>query len=200
MEKIGPRQLVLRILAFLILLPATYFLWERGAADQLAHFFQPKKSLEPIRLGTAAPHVSVPADRVWSKQPIQLIDYRGKPIVLHFWATWCAPCITELPELMDLAKEERKYGTVFIAVAIDENWAKIETFFQQLPHLRAMTDSMILLLDPRAEIANAFRSSRFPETFLINHQGVMDNKFIGAQPWKDPAMKRYLDSLRAKEK
>lgn len=85
-----------------------------------------------------------------------------------------------------------------MAVAIDQDWATLETFWNRHPELRPIRDRMILVLDPEGEIAKSYGSSRFPETFLINRQLVIDNKFIGAQPWNEPSMTPYLSSVLGK--
>jgi thiol-disulfide isomerase/thioredoxin len=133
---------------------------------------------------------------VWSKTDFRLSEVKGQPIVIHFWATWCGPCLQELPEIIAVAKAYRLKGYTFVAVAIDRDWATLESFFQRYPALRELTNAMVVVLDPDSRIAEQFGSSRFPETVLINDQMVMDNKFIGAQPWQDPRMARFLDTLR----
>lgn len=180
----------------LLLAPLLYWLWEREGADALQRGLRPA-TIEAIRVGTPAPDFTVPASRAWNRKDFQLSSLKGHPVVLHFWATWCGPCLTELPELLKLADERRKEGFSFVAVAIDPDWATLEAFFQSHPELSPMKDRMVLLLDPEAELAGKYRSSRFPETFLINTGLVMDNKFIGAQAWSDPGMAVYLDSLRS---
>ncbi len=178
---------------FLLLGAVLYLFWEKGGADLLTEAVKPPVTVTPIRVGTPAPDFSVPGNRVWSKQAFQLQSHAGKPIVLHFWATWCGPCLLELPEILQLV--EKRKDIVFVTVAIDDSWATIEKFFLQYPALASIKDRTILLLDPESEIADRYASNKFPETFLINSQGIIDNKFVGAQPWISPAMSPYLDHL-----
>ena len=146
-------------------------------------------------VGTPVPDFSVAGERVWTRSPFQLSAQKGVPAVLHFWATWCGPCLVELPEIIMLAKENPDFQV--ITVAEDESWAHLEKFFARYPELSALQKHTVLLLDPRSEIANVFHSNKFPETFLINSQGIIDNKFVGAQPWTSAEMAPYLGRLRA---
>jgi thiol-disulfide isomerase/thioredoxin len=186
----------LRVIFFLSLAPLVYLFWEWGGAESLLTSVKAPVTVNAVRLGTPAPEVEVPAELTWVRKDFRLSSLRGYPVVLHFWATWCGPCLQELPEMIALAQKLRPEGVSFVAVAIDDSWATVEKFFTQYPALAKMTDHMVLVLDPKSEIAKKYGSSRFPETFLINDQLLMDNKFIGAQPWNDPGMKPYLDALR----
>jgi cytochrome c biogenesis protein CcmG/thiol:disulfide interchange protein DsbE len=188
-----------RIFLFLALAPIFYFFWEWGAADRILQNVRPGQEVKAIRVGTAAPQIFLSPDFVWSKKNFELQSLKGFPVVLHFWASWCGPCLQELPELIELAKKRRLEGTNFVAIAVNDRWDTIETFFQQHPNLAPMKDLMVIVIDPQSNLAKSYGSSRFPETFLINDQMVIDNKFIGAQPWSDPAMGRYLDALKTKQ-
>lgn len=190
---------LLRVFLFLALAPILYLFWEWGAADSVLNKVRPPTPIQAVRVGTPAPQIQLSSEYVWSKQNFDLNAFRGNPTVLHFWATWCGPCLQELPELIALAKKRRLEGMNFLAVAVNDRWDTIETFFSQHPHLAEMRDHMVLVIDPNSQLANLYGSSRFPETFLINDQMVIDNKFVGAQPWVDPSMARYLDILKTKQ-
>lgn len=186
----------LRILLFLSLVPLVYFLWAWGGAEKLSESVHAPAPVQAIRLGKPAPDIRVGPERTWVKKEFRLSSFRGFPVIVHFWATWCGPCLEELPEMIRLAERLRPRGFNFVAVAEDDSWATVETFFSRHPGLKAMTNSMVVVLDPNAQVANSYGSSRFPETFLINDQMVMDNKFIGAQPWTQSGMEPYFRSLR----
>ncbi len=186
----------IRIFFLFSVAPLLYFFWEWGGAENLLESVKAPAAVEAIRVGNPAPDFFVPAEKIWAKKDFHLHSVKGYPVVLHFWATWCGPCLQELPELLSLAEKLRPEGYTFIAVAVDDSWATLEKFFLQYPHLAKLKQQMVLVLDPDAQVAKTFSSSRFPETFLINDQMVVDNKFIGAQPWNDRGMKPYLETLR----
>lgn len=188
---------ILTLAVLLLIGVLVYFALEWGGAEKITEAVKPPVQVNAVHIGRAAPDFSVPAARVWAKQDFRFSKMKGYPVVLHFWATWCGPCLQELPELLKLADAERARGVTFVAVAIDQSWKDLETFFSLHPELRAMTDKMVVLLDPDSEVANAYGSSRFPETFLINDAMLIDNKFVGAQAWADPRMEPYLRALRS---
>jgi len=188
-----------RVLLFASSVILLYVFWEWGGATALLEGVKPSATVEARFVGKPAPELKVPAKEIWSKQDFHLSQLRGHPVLLHFWATWCGPCLTELPELLKLAVKLRADGFSVVTVAVDDSWAKLETFFARYPNLSGLKDQTILVLDPEGKIAQKFGSSRFPETFLINDQGLIDNKLIGAQPWNDPQITPYLKRLRAAE-
>ena len=142
-----------------------------------------------VLLGKTAPDF-----KLSSEQATSLSQHRGKPIVLHFWATWCAPCVQELPMLLVLA-EKTKQNFTYIAVSEDQNWKIVNDFLAQNPNLANLKKSIFLVLDPEAHIANLYQSSRFPESFLINRQFIVDNKLIGAQNWNSTEIEKTLKKL-----
>jgi thiol-disulfide isomerase/thioredoxin len=173
-----------------------YIFWEWGGASSLLDSMHPSAAVESHHVGTPAPELEIPAARMGNRQNFRLSALRGYPIVLHFWATWCGPCLQELPELLKLSERIRPQGFTVVAVAVDENWRKLDEFFAQHPELAKMRQLTVLALDPEGETAGKFGSSRFPETFLINDDLVIDNKFVGPQPWNDAAVEPYLARLR----
>ncbi|HEY8278606.1 MAG TPA: TlpA disulfide reductase family protein [Bdellovibrionota bacterium] len=174
-----------------------YLFWEWGAAKVLVGGVRPPAAVEAVHLGAPAPDLTINKNQVWSKQDFHLSSLRGYPAIVHFWATWCAPCVQELPELLARAKLLRRQGFSVVTVAVDESWEKLAEFFRHYPALRDIQNHSILVLDPGGKIAEKFGSSRFPESFLINDSLVIDNKLVGPQPWSSAAMDPYLQRLRA---
>lgn len=189
----------LRVLLFASSVILLYVFWEWSGAVGLLDSVHPPATVEARLVNKPAPDLKVSGKEIWSKQDFQLSSLRGHPILLHFWATWCAPCLAELPELLKLSEKLRAEGFSVVTVAVDDSWAKLETFFARYPNLAGLKDQTILVLDPYGKVAATFGSSRFPETFLINDQMLIDNKFVGPQPWNDPQMTPYLKRLRAAE-
>ena len=186
----------LRFFLFASLVVLFYLFWQKIGTDAIQNTVHAPATVSVQLVGKPAPDLRVPAAQVASKQDFLLAQLKGYPIVVHFWATWCAPCVRELPELAKKAQALRGAGYSVVTVAVDENWGKLDDFFRRYPSLASIKDSTILLLDPRGAIAEKFGSSRFPESFLINDQLVIDNKLVGEQPWNDPEIDPYLLRLR----
>ena len=136
-----------------------------------------------------APAFSLP-DR--DGKPVDLSTYRGKVVLLNFWATWCPPCREEEPSLRQLAKamDPRKFQLV--AVSVDETgWPAIDKFFSGNPPLYAVA------LDATGRISQTYGTTSLPESYLIDPEGNLRLKFAGPRNWTDPAVFTLLDSLGA---
>jgi len=123
---------------------------------------------------------------------INLSDFRGKVVMVHFWATWCPPCVEELPLL------DRLYRTVvdkdfqLLAVSVDEGGAPAVAAFLKKNGL-----TLPVLLDPDRMIAGLYGTYKFPETYIVDRQGVVRYKVIGPRDWSDPAnVKIVRDALQ----
>jgi cytochrome c biogenesis protein CcmG, thiol:disulfide interchange protein DsbE len=100
---------------------------------------------------------------------------RGQPVLVSFWATWCPPCVEEMPSLEALARRLEGKATV-LAISVDEDWATVDKFF---PKGTALT----VLLDPSREIPARYGTSKFPETFLVDREGRVRHAFINKRDW-----------------
>ena len=127
-------------------------------------------------------------------KPAHLADLKGKVIVLNFWATWCAPCVEEIPALNRLQKHIESRNGVILGVAADEDPAAYEKF------LRDQGVSFLTYRDPstrdnHSPIAQRYGTSMYPETYVIDRHGKIARKFIGFQHWDSPDMLAYFDSI-----
>lgn len=111
---------------------------------------------------------------------------RGRPVLLHFWATWCAPCRAELPLLLGLSRELEKAGRLqLVAVSVDENWEVVRAFFGgQIP------PGIVRAGSPAVQ--QRFGVSTLPDTFLVKADGMMAVRFTGARDWRAPEAKALL--------
>ena len=113
---------------------------------------------------------------------VGLRDYRGKVVLLNFWATWCPPCRLEMPDMERLYQEFRGRGLEVVAVNFMETVDEVKAFAEE----QKLTYPM--LLDPRSEIAGQYGVMRLPETVLIGRGGEVLGKSIGFKAWyKDDA-------------
>lgn len=187
-----------RVVVIIVIAPLVYFAWEMGQQDH-SPLTPGKGAVSAVRVGSPATDFKVPASLVGNQKTFQLSSVKGTPIIFHFWATWCGPCIHELPELIKLAQKTRSEGFTIIAVVFDDDWQTVERFFTRHPKLAPLRDVAVLILDPHGTVTNLYNVSLFPETLLINRDFVVDNKLVGPQPWLSKEIWRYLDRLK-KEK
>jgi peroxiredoxin len=118
---------------------------------------------------------------------IHLANYRGQIVLLNFWATWCQPCVMELPSLLDLHHDQPNLA--ILAVSIDEDPDAYSHFIA-----RRRVD-LITVRDPNETAAKLFHTDMWPETYVIDRKGVIRRKFVGAQDWSNPEIRAFLKSL-----
>ena len=139
----------------------------------------------PNQLGRPAP-VFVVSD---SDRTVDLSKLRGRVVVLNFWASWCAPCVEELPSLEAMQHELPQ--VIVLAVSTDDDGAAYRKFLAQ-NHVDLLT------VDDSAQTSNAlYGTHRFPETYLIDKSGVVRRKYIGAQEFTSAEIEGTLKKLAA---
>ncbi len=135
--------------------------------------------------GGKAPQFSITTD---DGRRITSTTFGGKVLVLNFWATWCAPCIQEIPSLNEFQKEFAKDGVVVLAVSVDKNQQKYRTF---LDHVHVSFDTA---RDPNANLSAEYGTFQYPESYIIK-QGRVVRKLPNAENWLSDDMKQYVQSL-----
>ncbi len=119
-------------------------------------------------------------------------DYKGKIIVLNFWATWCAPCIVEFPKLIKLAKDNP--DIILIALSSDINDDKINQFLKKNP---VAEKNFIVARDNKRKITtDIFKTYKLPETIIVSPSGMITKKVLGDIEWNGEDIKLMLDNLR----
>jgi thiol-disulfide isomerase/thioredoxin len=141
------------------------------------------RGAHPAQTGQLAPDFTVSDGAA----TVHLASYRGRVVLLNFWATWCAPCIEEMPSLLEL--HHRQPDLAVVAVSIDDN-AEAYNRFLSRRHV-----DLITVRDPAQKAAQLYHSEKWPESYVIDRQGVIRRKFIGAQDWTSPEIRAYLKGL-----
>lgn len=108
--------------------------------------------------------------------PRKLSNYRGKVVLVNLWATWCPPCIEELPVLDQLVADYEAKGLVVLGVAGDEDTQAVRDFLAKSPV------KFEVLLDPNGAIGTQYGITGYPETFFVDRQGRLRDKIIGPVP------------------
>ena len=139
----------------------------------------------PPRINSEAPDFIVQD----SDRKVELRDYRGKIVVLNFWATWCPPCVEEMPSLVQLQQRFKAKGVTVLAVSVDADGDAYHRF---------LTDHKIDFLtvrDADQKSNNLYGTFKFPETYIIDRNGIVRRKFIGPVDWNQPEIVDYLNKL-----
>jgi cytochrome c biogenesis protein CcmG/thiol:disulfide interchange protein DsbE len=118
---------------------------------------------------------------------VDLSKLRGRIVVLNLWATNCAPCVEELPSLLELQKKMPQLAVV--AVSWDEDPAAYQNFLTR-HHVDLLT-----IRNPDQSIANLYGTKLIPETYIIDRHGILRRKFVSAQDWTSPEILNYLSKL-----
>ena len=120
-----------------------------------------------------------------------LSSYKGQVVLLNFWASWCPPCLKEMPDLERLARDMKGRPFKMIALSADDSWAPIQQVFgnQDL--------TLEVYRDPSSQNKQhlQYGTTKLPETYVIDKEGRLRLRFINVQPWDDPEIKGYLDWL-----
>tara|TARA_B100001996_G_scaffold378579_1_gene362958 strand:+ start:579 stop:1172 length:594 start_codon:yes stop_codon:yes gene_type:complete len=115
-------------------------------------------------------------------------DYLGKKIILNIWATWCAPCLKELPQLDSLKKILRDDKIEVLAISIDKSGGSIVKKFFHLNDIK----NLEILSDPSGKILKKIKIRGIPTTILINSKGYEIGRVEGIMEWNSPKVVTFL--------
>lgn len=127
--------------------------------------------IEGVQVGNLAPDFQLPN---LDGEALSLNELRGKPVILNFWATWCRPCVTEMPYLQEIHEEYSDEGLMLLAIDVNESPSQVEEFLQN------NNLSLPVLLDIDGAVTKKYRIQVIPTTFFIDGDGVIQEKRMGA--------------------
>jgi len=116
-------------------------------------------------------------------------DFRGKVVAVHFWATWCPPCRTEIPELERMYRDFKGRAFQLLPVLFNDDLSKGTRFLQ------VQGATMPLLTDESGVGGVRYGVTGVPETYLIDKKGVLRKAFIGPVSWDDPSARAFVENL-----
>ena len=122
-------------------------------------------------------------------QPISLEDYRGRVVLINFWATWCPPCVEEIPSLGRLQKKFPTKEFSIISVDVGDQKEQVEQFLKKVPA------KYPVMLDSEGRTVHDWNLRAFPTTFIIDRQGVIRLAYFGGLQWDAPEVVKQLREL-----
>ena len=140
-----------------------------------------------IKSGSPAPDFTFP-DLTGKK--VSLSDYRGKVVFLNIWATWCPPCVDEMPSMEKLYKQFKGDQFEILAVSIDAEGRKAVA-----PFMERLNLTFPALLGRKGKIKNIYGVTGIPESFIIDKNGMILKKVIGPLDWSTPDVTRFFKDL-----
>ncbi len=120
----------------------------------------------------------------------KLSDFRGKVVFLNLWATWCPPCLAEMPSIERLHRRFADRDFVILAVSEDAAGAKAVA-----PFAAQLGLSFTILLDTEGKVSPRYGVTGYPETFVIGRDGKVIEHFVGPTDWASTARFNYFDAL-----
>ena len=139
----------------------------------------------PPRIGTPAPDFTVQD----SDRKVTLSELRGKVVVLNFWATWCPPCVEEMPSLIQMSQKVKDKGVMVLGVSIDVDPDAYHKFLAE----RKVT--FLTVRDGDHKVPDLYGTFRWPESYVIGRDGIVRRKFIGPVDWTSPEVVDFLSKL-----
>jgi thiol-disulfide isomerase/thioredoxin len=176
-------QTVVVAVALLVLVQALAFVLYRWRAATLEAGLPTTFETEPLDEGPA-PRLELQTS---DGKRVDWSAFDGKPLLVHFWASWCTPCRDELPMLLDVSAERADTLHV-LAVSLDSDWAPVGLFFDA-----AIPQQVSRSLDGTA--AQRYGVTTLPDTFLVTASGTLLARMRGARSWSSKEARAYLDSV-----
>lgn len=171
-RRVEPRTLA--VVGVLFALGAAWLVWARLTGTPGGIGWGPLDSIFAAnadrQIGRPAPLFSLTDAE---GRGVALADLRGEVVLVNFWATWCAPCLAEMPELDELAREYAPQGFRVLAVNVREDADSVRRFADELQL------DLPLLVDPDGETYKAFRVYGLPTNFLIDREGIIREVRLG---------------------
>ncbi|MGH9366962.1 MAG: TlpA family protein disulfide reductase [Thermoanaerobaculia bacterium] len=169
-------------LAFAVTMAVVGVVWVRSLSP-------PPSPSGSLAFLSAAPSLPI-ADR--SGKTTDLSKRKGKLLIIHFWATWCPPCVEEVPALSRFWEQYRGRDDIeLFAISVDKDWKTIDQFTAKNPN------SLPFYIDPEAATAMRFGTAQYPETYIVNRSGRVLERVPGAVSWDDPEVRKRIEQLLA---
>jgi len=147
-----------------------------------------RPEIDILGVGSTAPDFT--AINLRSGRPAGIADYRGKVMLLNIWATWCQPCRVEMPAIEQLSRRFKGTDFAVVAVSIDNDDSTVVNAYA-----RELGLTFDILHNQSGDIQHIYQTTGVPESFVINRDGVIVKKVIGATEWDSPVNETLIQRL-----
>jgi len=155
-----------------------------------------RESFTPLDVGSQAPDYHA---RSLDGDTVALSSFAGEVVVLNVWATWCRPCVIEMPALQRLHEELGDAGLRIVAVSVDAPQGVIGAFGEPGGDVRNFVEehglTFTVLHDPSAGIERRYQVNGLPTTYVIDRDGRIRSKVMGARDWDEPPLSDQIRQL-----
>ncbi len=148
--------------------------------------FEQIKSLESWE-EQGAPDFEAKSDK---DLPFKLSQFDDKKIVVHFWASWCGPCVQELPSLVKFA-QNNKQNVVVAAISQDSDISQMKSFLQERQF--ESSENMIFIFDQSPRVSDLYRVRALPESFILSQNRKLKKKITGSIEWLNPDVQGFFN-------
>ncbi len=148
---------------------------------------EPVQERGRVRIGVPAPNFQL---YDLTGRLVTLSDYRGRVVLLNFWATWCEPCRIEMPAMEELYRLFNRRDFEILAVSVDQQGAAVTRPFSE-----EMGLTFPILHDADMRVGITYGARTLPMTFLVNRQGVITRQYFGSRDWQSPEGRQLINKL-----
>jgi thiol-disulfide isomerase/thioredoxin len=127
------------------------------------------------------------------QEKYSLSSFRDKIVIINFWASWCSPCIEEIPSLIKLV-EKYNGDVVLVAVSTDTNADDVTSFLKSFPGLK--NPNIKIVLDSNSEISKKYMTTRMPESYIFSKNLKFQKKLVGSIDWFSNDAVSFVESIR----
>jgi peroxiredoxin len=176
------------VIAAIIIVAAAFYGAKPDPSREPSPASRKPLGLEILKARIAAPDFDL---KDAAGRPLSLKELRAKVVFINFWATWCPPCIEEMPAMEKLHKELEKDGLVVLAVNFQEGPSRVREF------LTKHDFTFTALLDQDGKVAERYQAWALPVSVIISKRGEMAAKAMGARDWASQESLRFFRELLA---